>query len=449
MGDERHGLQPWQSHLMWHEKIGTYVRSGFGLADFTIDQAGNNDVDAEFSCATGVLVDEDLTHTLATLAVPAALPVMFKDGASALWRKDVAIDAPIKLSGGAPYYNLDTAGTWSQAAISSNKYFLAHILATNDPRAGHQFVSVQGENEYNSKADARVGANTEVNDLYTGGLPMQEFLWIGTIIYKRKGSNAYESAAISTASGEDYVSWLGTELSPGTAPSSHPNLTNRDAANSHPADAVSADVTSFGNVLSSADTEVQAALDTIDDHAINSHSDVTTATGALVDSVVDGSRVGPSVHHHEAHICSVRNSAVSQDLDGTNVAVDWGAVLHVTKGTAATWVIGSPTRITINENGWYQISFNLNGTSTTQRANINAQIRKDGTTVAGPIAGSGYIRYLSAVNLEASVACGAFTLYLTSGTYIEVVCNSVGVAGTWDTVDSACSFSVIQIMSNA
>jgi len=58
----------------------------------------------------------------------------------------------------------------------------------------------------------------------------------------------------------------------------HSATTNRDVADSHPADAISVDTTNFDGILSGLDTDVQTALDTIDD-ALTSSANFVTISG--------------------------------------------------------------------------------------------------------------------------------------------------------------------------
>ena len=178
-------------------------------------------------------------------------------------------------------------------------------------------------------------------------------------------------------------------------------------------------------------------------HTVASHSD-TTATGAQLNTLVGGSDAS-SLHYHLAQILCYKNAA-AQDLDGTNVAVNWGSAVHGVLGSAISWSAGNPSRVTINANGWYLISCDVYGESITQRANITLQIRKDGSTFIGPKAASGYIRALSGHN-ESSVHIGGFSAYLTSGTYIEAVANTAAAAGSWNTVIDTSTIFVTQLQA--
>ena len=275
VNDERHGLMPWQAHKWMHISIGTLYLSGLSPTDITADASGNNDEDAEFGSAEGSILDEDLTDEIEEIdSTTGDWWTAYKIGSE--WKFELTgAPSPVIVDGGIPQYNLDTAGTWTLEDVSTSKFFLMHIFATNQvgywDESGYVYtnltgnVAVVGENEYLTKAEARDGANSEISNLTTLGLQMPEFLAVATVIFQRKGTNSYNCAVVSTLTGDDYVSWLGSEISPGTAPGSHPALTGRSTVNSHPASAIATDVSGFDWVLSSADDNVQKALDTLND----------------------------------------------------------------------------------------------------------------------------------------------------------------------------------------
>lgn len=240
--DERHGLMPWQVHLLWHYDRGSTRRSGFGLTGMVVDQNGNDDEDAEFAAASGIFWDEDISHSIA--AMTSNWDILYYQSNKWVF-ENTSATSPVKVAAGIPQYNIPTGGG-SLAAVGFNRFFLMHIFATNIVTDGtgtavNGHVAIVGQAEYLSQLAARTGANSEINDLITTGLPMPEFLPIATVIFQRKGSNSYNAAVVSTDTGDDYVSWLNSDLAPGSPPSSHANLTDRDIAGQHPTSAISMD----------------------------------------------------------------------------------------------------------------------------------------------------------------------------------------------------------------
>ena len=280
VADERHGLMPWQVHLWLHLFQGAQRRSGLGLGSILADDTGASNTHAEMSVSSGVILDEDNEITIGSSVAPAKIPVLAKRGVSAEWYIAGYSNAPLVLNGSSiPYYNSVGGGGWSLTAVTNTKFTLVHIFATNDIRYG--YIAVMGEAEYNNIIDARDGANNEISQITTAGLPMDEFVAVGTVIYQINTAytNSYNARIVSTTTGDDYVSWLsGAPYNAATGPSSHASLVDRDLPDQHPADAIDVDITGFSGILSGTDTDVQTALDTIDAHT---HSYLPLTGGEL------------------------------------------------------------------------------------------------------------------------------------------------------------------------
>jgi len=236
VGDERHELMDPDVHY-WIHTYGGGTAYGSGLSlDITSDGDGSSDHHAELGVNTGTFIDEDLPHSVDAKASPASIPVFYKTGLQGYWRADAAAQAPIKFSGGVPQINTYGGSGWTQTAVSNTNFFLMHIFAINDYRQANIIVAVQGEDQYTTLVSAQNGAETELGSLYTNGLPMAEFLPIGTIIYEYKTSftNSYDCRIRATSTGDDYVDWLVNELTPGDGPTSHATLSDRTLADQHP-----------------------------------------------------------------------------------------------------------------------------------------------------------------------------------------------------------------------
>ena len=185
-------------------------------------------------------------------------------------------------------YNEFTGGTWQRTEVSNNDFVLAHIVATND--LNNPIIAVLGQEEYNTTNQAREGANTEVNNLITTGLPFVEFTFIGTVIYQSGNGydNQVKARVRSTDLGDDYVDFRGTPLAGRSAAvSNHSDLaglTNLD----HPASAI---INSPTGVITS--TNVQDALNEL----------ALGYTGLIIDNSTDNAVLtatsDPNVAHAE------------------------------------------------------------------------------------------------------------------------------------------------------
>jgi len=270
LGEERHMTNmPWTDHYYLHTTVGTRYRTGLALSGYTF----NTDTDAgvTFGISTGSVLDEDIPITVTHAATPtnrfeqyindpAKIPVYYRTGASGDWVRDTPTDFYFKnvtTGNQRVAWNEYTGGAWQQTEVGNSNYVAYWIFATNEWL--NPIISVQGQREDNNLANAQ--ANNTLNNLDLGDLPSQEMKLLYRVIVRtnngyggtRKAelSNIADFRAVSTVPG-NYV------------PASHASLGDL-ATSGHPADIITADVTNFGGILDSGDTDVQTALETIDD----------------------------------------------------------------------------------------------------------------------------------------------------------------------------------------
>ncbi|MDD4970756.1 MAG: tail fiber domain-containing protein [Paludibacter sp.] len=212
-------------HLDWkykHLTFGTQWRSGSALSAITPDATGNNNTDASFTADAGIIVDEDITHNLAQQT---AFDLFYKLGVNGDWRR-AALATPygVFYNGTRAVWNQFTGGAWQQTLVANLDFVLAHVFATNNLIS--PYIVVMGQATYGSVAAARSGANNEMNNLITSGLPFQEFVPVASIIYQTANAytNAVRSRIRTTDAGANYVNWLGQDLSPSVVPTAHNNL---------------------------------------------------------------------------------------------------------------------------------------------------------------------------------------------------------------------------------
>jgi hypothetical protein len=253
--EERHGiLMAGQTHLTLHNTVGARWSSGLSLGDILADQSGALDTHAQCSIAGGTYYDEDVDHTIASRAAPAQTRMYYREGATGAWRWDALTDFPLKIDAvsGRAAWNEWTGAAWQQTAVTSNRYCLTHIYATNDVDDG--IAVVQGQNTYITLASAQVGAEEELPALNLFGLPSPEWVAIGTLIWQTRDSygNAVKSRIRSTATGADYLDWRASSPAPGeaTGPTVNTDGQIHITAGDIPDDAVIATATGAnGNVV--------------------------------------------------------------------------------------------------------------------------------------------------------------------------------------------------------
>lgn len=284
-GEERHGASmDWNTHLYLHTTRGTAYESGLGLAVSSTTGDGSLDSHAQTAVADGLIRDEDIPLPIVdgspqTLSPIAQIPVLYRTGLDAdlIWRLKPADNFPFVYSGTAGYigangrvpYNELTGGSWVWTQGGNNDYVLAHLWAIDDIR--YPIIAIHGQSTYGTIAAAREGANTEIANISTAGLPGKEFKPIATLIIQTGGyANTPQARFRPTDTGEDYVDFRLVSLVAASAATEHSSTTGRNTANQHESQAISTDTTNFNNILSAADTDLKLALDTLDEGLLTS-----------------------------------------------------------------------------------------------------------------------------------------------------------------------------------
>jgi hypothetical protein len=224
--NEYHGINmSGVSHAYLHLTQGTQFISGCALNTLSVDQDGSNDAHARFGMDSGIIQDEDIRTNLSSILSTTGLRVYYLSGATPVWRRATANNFPIITTGtGRAAYNLDTAGTWSLAEVANNDFVLVHVFAVND--STYPYIVVLGQNDYATLGQARTGATEEINSLITTGLSFEEFVPIATVIFQTSNgyTNTVKSRIRSTGTGDNYVDWRFSDLSPGATTGDHGNL---------------------------------------------------------------------------------------------------------------------------------------------------------------------------------------------------------------------------------
>jgi len=235
LGEERHGLvMDWATHLYLHECLGSRYVNGFG----------GTFGDTTFTITEGVYRDEDDRFVIGEQTQGRILR-----RASGHW---------VWTAKSAAYYTTqntnicyDNAGTLTE--LGSNEYVAYWFFVGNDPTC--PIYVIMGQRKDTTLANAR--SNNTYDQLALTDLPFAEMKVLFRVIL-RNDATPYEEAqdlrSLAVVSSGTYVA------------TDHQSLTNRSLLGAHPAGAITVDTTGFGGILSSADTSVQAALSTIDDH---------------------------------------------------------------------------------------------------------------------------------------------------------------------------------------
>jgi hypothetical protein len=259
--DERHGMAwPGEIHYYMHENEGLrIVGDGLALTDIVPNTSGDLDIHAQFGVSSGVIFDEDIPKSVSTIASTVGLPVIYLEGAGADWRNGSPISgfSVLNTGTGRMAWNEFTGGAWQLSEVANNAHVNMHYLATTAFDGTKRVFGIVGQNTYASVGDARTGAETERFNLVTSTLVMAEFKFLGTVIFQTGDGrdNQVKAEIRSTDAGDDYIDLRGL-AGAGSGATSPP---------SNQAGDIILSTTNFDNNLSAADSNVQAALETLDD----------------------------------------------------------------------------------------------------------------------------------------------------------------------------------------
>ena len=219
---EMHGAEmPAEVHAYLHNAFGTRYISGLNLTVLS-DQTGDLAAHAQFAGASGVIYDEDITHSVQDhISTADEVRVMYREGAAGYWRMSAALSFLVDVAGtGRAAWNSPDAGgpgVWGLTEISNNDFVLAHVFAV--PGLNHNeahYVVIMGQADYLTKTAARAGAVVEAALLDLDYLPVSEGLLVATVIMQTSDgyANAVKSKIVTTDEGADFIDWRHSPLSP-------------------------------------------------------------------------------------------------------------------------------------------------------------------------------------------------------------------------------------------
>lgn len=246
-------------HIYQHLTEGTRHESGGLISDFTLNEDSTTGITV--SITPGYFWDEDQRFTYSDgtnnsdfvqeITPNLVAPMIYKTGS--IWSKYDASEFLFQTggTGGVQYNSIDGSLNGSQTEITGTGYTYTYIAETNDPR--HPIVKLQGQHFESTLSEAENDALDNFANLKTQGLPFQEIkvIWIiiGYADTTLTNSGNYTIAKTIDVRDNQYNVLSGVAGS----------ATNTAAS-------ITTDTNSFNNVLGGGDTNVQKALNTIDDN---------------------------------------------------------------------------------------------------------------------------------------------------------------------------------------
>jgi hypothetical protein len=238
--EERHGFMDGASHLHFHHSFGTQWYSGGSFNNFVVDADGSLASHAQLSISNIEIADEDIDFNIIDgapqeLSPIAEIPIYYRTGINGVWRMKDADVFPLIYQGTAGYgsglkppWNEFTGSSWQLTELTDSKYFLMHYYATTD--LNHPVVGIQGQQEYNSVAEAQSNVSNEVasinNQLQS---LMIERTPLGSVVFQTGNLTNAPQARIRSVSGGNYIDLRRSPvLGIAASVQSHGSLTNLD-----------------------------------------------------------------------------------------------------------------------------------------------------------------------------------------------------------------------------
>lgn len=207
--DERHGVTlDWATHEYLHRTRGASLAEGLGASGYTLAGTGSSNADMQISIENGTFFDEDLevniTHSATPnpntweqrLQSPAYIPMFYRFGSGGSWRLDTATAYPVKYGSARATYNLSSGGTWSTPDMTSGKFGVTWIVATNN--LNEPVIGILGQTVSDNIGQAE---DVSYADLDLTGLPIVEIRPLYKLIYETNTgyTNAVKSRLASIA----------------------------------------------------------------------------------------------------------------------------------------------------------------------------------------------------------------------------------------------------------
>jgi hypothetical protein len=345
-GVERHSIKRnSNNHIYNHLTQGTQHESGAFISDYVLDSDDNNDV--KVSISPGYFWDEDQRFYFengvnnSDFKQPLNIlesPMIYKDGS--IWRKydSSLLNGFLFVTGttGVLYNEIDqitNSGTTEE--ITSTGYTYTYIAETNDPR--HPVILIQGQDIKTSLSEAENDALSNFANLNLQGIPFQELkiIWIvlgyadNTLINDGKYTI---SKTIDVRDNQFNV------------------LSGVATTSTNTASLIITDTNNFDNILSGSDTNVQQALETIDDITLSNiiegtksgdtliweNDQWTTKNYILPDSGTTVFNAGTTTNYTIADITEYKSVIIDYSLWRSNSDVQTGRIYIVHNGTTTS-----------------------------------------------------------------------------------------------------------------
>lgn len=219
VGDELHkiGTMSGDAHVYTHFVLKCRYLNGLSPNNVIVDGSGNINSSAQFGMDSGMIADEDLIFSTATISPTAGLPIAYLSGSSTSPTLRTTASAGFSVltaSTGLLAYNTIVGGNYQLVSVSNGNFVCYHVIAVNENNINKRVISFVGQAEYTTIATAQAGAQTEIENLRIVGILPQEVKAIATFIFETKSafSNTVQARIRSTVTGASFVDFRNVQI---------------------------------------------------------------------------------------------------------------------------------------------------------------------------------------------------------------------------------------------
>lgn len=242
IGDERHGtsMSPYTKRTI-HFADGTVYESGINPSFELTDNNGSSVYGGYLTISAGAIIDEDLEVEIENKLITDDINGFYYTGAieetSGSWNKTTSKGAYQLINNGGVTtigYNTLSGNSYVISPVPENDYVLAHLIATNSIGT-NRCSFIVGQQIYTTINDAKKGAISELETLFTGKLPTDDWLFVATFIYQSLPSSPNHCILVEVETGTQFIDWRNQKMAARSGSVvSHHALTGLSDGDDHP-----------------------------------------------------------------------------------------------------------------------------------------------------------------------------------------------------------------------
>lgn len=248
-------LHTYKRNPEWHESqhhaIGTFVRSGLEISEYTLNGEGNTAT--TFQVAAGIIVDEDIEYSINTLPDNGPYTVLRRTGnTSYTWDST----NPVPYLFGPTYiqYNQSVGGVWQMTEVVNSRWVNYFLYAATAIDGNKRLFLIPGQASHSTLSAAQSESNASLD---LAGLTLPELVAVWKLTFAT--NNVYSASGRVRLVEVNRITNTRGALSINLSTTNHNLLTSRDSLESHPATAIS--YAPSANISSS---NVQSAIEQLE-----------------------------------------------------------------------------------------------------------------------------------------------------------------------------------------